>query len=77
MFSQVCVILFTGGSALPQFHWSGSPRMDAAPSGWMHHPPRMDEPHPQKTDGQQAGGTHPTGMHTCLPKFALVAAKET
>ena len=23
-------------------------------------------PPPKKTDGQQAVGTHPTGMHTCL-----------
>ena len=34
-----------------------------APQGWMH-PLRMDAPHPQNTDGQQAGGTHPTAIHT-------------
>ena len=28
--------------------------------GWMHLPGSMR----QKTDGQQAGGTHPTGMHS-------------
>ena len=30
-------------------------------SAWMHQPPHL-----RKTDGQQAGDTHPTGMHTCL-----------
>ena len=36
-------------------HPSGLP-MDASPSGSMY----------QKTDGQQAGGTHPTGIHSCF-----------
>ena len=33
-----------------------------APQPW-HAPPDMHAPPP---DGQCAGGTHPTGMHTCL-----------
>ena len=33
---------------------------------------RMDAPPPQKTDGQQAGGTDPIGMHTCFKLFNLV-----
>ena len=28
-------------------------------------PPPLKICTPQKTDGQQAGGTYPTGMHTC------------
>ena len=64
MFSQACVILFTGGGYLQEHRPDASP-LDALPSGctlpfqWMN-PPR------QKTDVQQAVGTHPTGIHTCF-----------
>ena len=34
----------------------------------------LDAP-PKKTDGQQAGSTHPTGMHTCLPTCLLTTGE--
>ena len=33
------------------------------PLWWMYLSP--------KADGQQAGGTHPTGIHTCLSQLTL------
>ena len=65
-------------------HRGCTPSLDARPSGcnplqWMHPPPRSSgcKPPPpppsprQKTDGQQAVGTHPTGMYTCNRLFSL------
>ena len=33
---------------------------------WADTPPQTDIPHDTTRYGQQAGGTHPTGMHTCF-----------
>ena len=56
MFLHLYVILFTGRGVCPVACWDT-------------HPPRQTPPgrHPRDTTGygQQAGGTHPTGMHTC------------
>ena len=49
MFLHVSVILSTGGGGLPQ--------------GILGHPP-LGAVHAGRY-GQQAGGTHPTGMHSC------------
>ena len=51
MFLHLSVILSTGGV-----------------SALLHagiHPPWADTPPDTMGYGQQAGGTHPTGMHTC------------
>ena len=51
------------------------PEVCTRPVSSMHPPTRSMHPPPgsmhQKTDGQQAGGTHPTGMHSCLRKDRL------
>ena len=61
MFSQVCVIpsVHGVGGWLPSMHWEGGLHPGR---GWgrPYHPPRYME------YGQRAGGTHPTGMHSCL-----------
>ena len=66
MFSQVCYILFTEGGCIHDAPFNAPP--DVSP--WMHPPgcipdAPLDACHPrQKTDGQQAVGTHPAGMHS-------------
>ena len=57
MFSQASVILF-------RMH----PLLDAPTP--VDAPPTLDAaPLLQKTDSQQAVGTHPSGMHTCFSEF--------
>ena len=67
MFLHFYVILFTGEGGLPNL----PPDVD---------PPDAETPPPKDTwdttgYGQQAGGAHPTGMHTCFQGF--LAAKIT
>ena len=67
MFLHLCVILFTGVCPPP---WMQTPP-DADPSGLESPPPPMQTPSPLHADpsprySQQTGGTHPTGMHTCI-----------
>ena len=78
MFSQACVILFTGercikdAPSMYSLRWlhppdvptqftplDAPPRCTPSPVQWMHHPTPGE-----KTDGQQAVGTHPSGMHS-------------
>ena len=63
------VILFTGG-CLPQCMMGYTPL--EADTRWEADPPRSacwEIP-------QQAGGTHPTGMHTCLEKKSITCPEE-
>ena len=66
IFSQASVILLKGGGST----WPGRP-----PSPWADPPPPRSDPPPVRPPGtkytpprygQRAGGTHPTGMQTCL-----------
>ena len=73
MFLHLSVILFTGGGVYPSMQWGRHPL--------GRHPPRQTPPQadtlapgqtpPSNTTGygQQVGGTHPTGMHTCCILF--------
>ena len=56
MFLHLCVILFTGGGVCPTPSGCRPPGLGRPHQGWANSPPPY---------GQQAGGTHPTGMHTC------------
>ena len=62
MFLHLCVILFTGGGWLSSMHHRGSASRGLSPWGGG------VEQSPLSTMGydQQVGGTHPTGMHSCL-----------
>ena len=60
MFLDVSVILFTGGG-LPQCLLGYPPRRDT-PREWAVYGGRY---------GQQAGGTHPTGMHSYLKVLSI------
>ena len=62
MFLHMSVILFTGGVCLSAC-WDTPPGPD--PLGSAQAPPIAVH---AGTYGQQAGGTHPTGMHSCLAK---------
>ena len=62
MFLHMSVILFTGASWLPSMH--------QRQTHWMNTLPDADIP-PQDTwhtmgYGQQGGGAHPTGKHSCF-----------
>ena len=74
MFSQACVILFTGGGVCLSAWWDTTP-----PAPGSRHPPEQtpweQTTPPEQTPpgaehawiyGQRAGGTHPTGMQSCL-----------
>ena len=54
----------------PRCNPDGCTPLDANPDGCTpsqkYALPEVCSHHPWKTDGQQAGGTHPTGMHTCF-----------
>ena len=76
MFLQVCVILFTGrGEYLTRYTPPGpgtpprtryTPRTRHTPLDQAHPPgPGTPPPGPGRY-GLRAGGTHPTGMHSCL-----------
>ena len=71
MFLYLFVILFTGGGG-PQCMLEYTPpgRPLLADNTLGRHPPGQTSPlgrHPLlQTTGQQPGGTHPTGMHTCF-----------
>ena len=61
-FYTVSVILFTGGGSAPLHAW-----IHTTPPG-SRHPPGSRPPgtvHARR-NGQYAGGTHPTGMQSCL-----------
>ena len=76
-FTTVC--LFTWGGGLPnppmQTPMDADPSdadtpgmktpQDVVPSG-MQTPGMQNPPRPHPRSGQLAGGTHPTGMHTCV-----------
>ena len=57
MFLQASVYL-QGRSAFPQCHGAGRPSLGRPPAPYRQTPPL---PIPQ-----QAGGTHPNGMHSCF-----------
>ena len=63
MFLHLSVILFTGVSAFPQCHGQADPppppQSASQTAGQEAHP----SPPPSPAYGEQAGGTHPTGMH--------------
>ena len=74
-----------GNVYTPVCHSVHIPRVDTpqADTSLGKHPPskhtpgRHPHPHPCAVHtgyGQQAGGTHPTGMHSCLSKFGLHSA---
>ena len=70
-----------GGSWFPSMHHRSHDQGDLYPGG-LHpciqgglHPGRgLGRPPPPPSDtigyGQQAGGTHPTGMHSCFKRFS-------
>ena len=62
MFSQVSVILFTGG--LADTH---------TPVQLVRHPPEQTSPTPTPQEtATAADSTHPTGMHSCENIFSAV-----
>ena len=75
LFLHLSVILFTGwvgGGVCPSACWDTQPQPPPAPEADT--TLRTDTPHPWSRPpctvhaggyGQQAGGMHPTGMHTC------------
>ena len=77
MFSQACVILFTGGSASVHAGIPPPPGADSTPPPeqtpreqtppWEQTPPRTAPPGAEHAGryGQRIGGTHPTGMQSC------------
>ena len=67
------VYLSTGGGVSAPLHAGiHIPQDQRQTPPWDQTPPRTDTP------GQQAGGTHPTGMHTCLcDKNTTVISKNT
>ena len=79
IFSQACVILFTGGCMLGCPPGADTPPGVDTPPGsrhpsWSRHPPGADTPPREQTPpstehagryGQHTGGMHPTGMQTC------------
>ena len=77
MFLHLSVILFTGGVCLSAC-WDSRPPGSRHPPRNRHHPPGADNPPWEQTPppstvhagryGQQSGGTHPTGMDTCLDR---------
>ena len=83
MFSQVSVCQW--GGVCPIACWDTPPRPEATPTRASPHRPEADIPlgrhplgrHPPAQCmvgyGQQAGGTHPTGMHSCF--FTRYTAK--
>ena len=87
MFSQACVILFTGGGVCLSACWDTTPpgadTPQSKPPGAdtpqsRHTPPGADTPPPGAEHagryGQRAGGTHLTGMQSCFAKFLLKTA---
>ena len=70
IFLHLFVILFTGGSLVPGVHGPGGAWSGGVPGGawsWGVHGPGgcLVETLPPRT-ATAAGGTHPTGMHSCL-----------
>ena len=80
IFSQACVILFTrGGVGFPAcitgHNWEGlHPGRESASRGvclkgvGQNPPPQLNT----VGYGQQAGGTHPTGMHSCSETATVI-----
>ena len=67
MFSQACVILFTGGVSASVHAGIQHPPLEQTPPGAA--PPGADPPPATNHAGrysQRADGTHPTGMQSCL-----------
>ena len=68
IFTGVC--LSTGGGCLPPQRGGGGsrhPPLQADPPGQTPPAPWADTPQvdTSRADSQQAGGTYPTGMHSC------------
>ena len=67
LFLHVSAILLTGGGGVPQFMLGPLPPGSRHPSDQAsprsRHPPGAVH---AGRYGQQAGGTHPTGMHSCF-----------
>ena len=61
IFSVACVKNFVRGGST----WAGTPWQVIHPPGQVHPP---QEQCMLGDNGQQAGGTHPTGMHSCSLK---------
>ena len=78
MFSQVSVCP-RGGGVCPIARWDTPPTRGRHPPGsrrlpGSRHPPATDTPctvHAGRW-GKQAGGTHPTGMHSCSILFLIL-----
>ena len=79
-YTCLSAILFTGGGVPAQVHPLGMYTPLGRYTPWAGTPPRQVHP-PAGTPypgavhagryGQQVGGTHPTGMHSCLARFLL------
>ena len=67
MFLQLSVILFTGGCLPLVSGWGVSV---SGPGGV---PPGQTPPPSTTGYGQQAGDTHPTGMHSCFRYYLHLA----
>ena len=79
MFLQLSVILFTGGEST----WAGTPPgqvhppAGATPWAGTLPPGRYTPPAMKFGYGQQAGGTHPTGMHSCYKYYYVMLLGST
>ena len=78
-FAKVMQVMFSQVSVCPQGVWQVHPPGQVHPTGQVH-PPEQVHPHGQVhplgryipvVDGQQAGGTHSTGMQSCYPEAFL------
>ena len=81
VFTTVCHSVHRGGVCLSAC-WGRPPREQTPPGNRQ--PPEQTPPPPEQAPpcavhagryGQQAGGTHPTGMHTCSQMFSLNIAE--
>ena len=67
IFSQACVILFTGGGGSGSVHAGIPPPPRPGTTRTRHHPPDQVPPGTEHAGrySQHAGGTHPSGMQSC------------
>ena len=70
MFLHMSVILSTGGVCHTHPRWADTPWADTPPPRAN---PQTDTPSAQCMlgYGQQVGGTHPTGMHSCVNDYGV------
>ena len=61
--------LLSMGGVYSSMQWEGGVSQHAMGQGGGRHPPWTDHPrqisHPLRETATEAGGTHPTGMHSC------------